>query len=133
QTIIKAQNDTVINIILTPSSLELDAVSIEARKKLMESKIDRLVYNVNNDPLAKNLTTEEIIKRIPLLRVRDNSISIIGKGSVVVSINGKLQQISASELLPFLNNFDPSNLKSIEIITAPPSNFSAEGNAGIIN
>lgn len=133
QTIIKAQNDTVINIILTPSSLELDAVSIEARKKLMESKIDRLVYNVNNDPLAKNLTTEELIKRIPLLRVRDNSISIIGKGSVVVSINGKLQQISASELLPFLNNFDPSNLKSIEIITAPPSNFSAEGNAGIIN
>lgn len=133
QTNIKLENDTVINVTLALSSHELAEVSVQARQKLMESKIDRLVYNVNNDPLAKNLTTEELIKRIPLLRVRDNSLSIIGKGSVVVSVNGKLQQISAGELLPFLNNFDPNNLKSIEIITAPPSNFSAEGNAGIIN
>src|SRR5690606_7406209 len=133
QTNIKLENDTVINVTLALSSHELAEVSVQARQKLMESKIDRLVYNVNNDPLAKNLTTEELIKRIPLLRVRDNSLSIIGKGSVVVSVNGKLQQISAGELLPFLNNFDPNNLKSIEVITAPPSNFSAEGNAGIIN
>ncbi len=133
QTNINLENDTVINISLVPSSAELEVVSVQARQKLMESKIDRLVYNVNNDPLAKNLTTEELIKRIPLLRVRDNSLSIVGKGSVAISVNGKLQQISAGELLPYLNNFDPNNLKSIEIITAPPSNFSAEGNAGIIN
>lgn len=129
----KLENDSSINITLKSKSLELGEVIVVARRRLMESKIDRLVYNVNNDPLAKTLTTEELMKRIPLLRIRDNSLSIVGKGSVIVSVDGKIQQIGSGELLSFLNNFDPNNLKSIEVITAPPSNFSAQGNAGIIN
>lgn len=132
-TTISLAKDSSINVLLKLSALELDEVKVVARRRLTESKIDRLVYNVANDPLAKSLTTEELMKRIPLLRIRQNSLSIVGKGNVLVSINGKLQQINSSELLPFLNNFDPSNLKSIEVITVPPSNFSAQGNAGVIN
>ncbi|MGO1787165.1 MAG: carboxypeptidase-like regulatory domain-containing protein [Sphingobacterium sp.] len=128
-----AINDTTFNIYMQPEPQILGEVIIEAQKKLIESKIDRLVYNINNDPLAKSLTTEELIKRIPLLRLRDNSLSIIGKGNVLISVDGKMQQINSNELLPFLNNFDPTNLKSVEVITSPPSNFSAEGNAGILN
>lgn len=115
-----------------PSTILEDLV-IEARRKTIEQKIDRLVYNIANDPLSKTLSTEELIKRVPLLRIRDNNISIVGKGAVNVSVDGKLQQISSSELISFLNNFDPSMLKSIEVITTPPANFSAQGNAGIIN
>lgn len=133
ETSIVSDNDTTINFYMRTHTQMLGEVVVETKKKLIESKIDRLVYNVNNDPLAKSLTTEELIKRIPLLRLRDNSLSIIGKGSVVVSVDGKLQQINSNELLSFLNNFDPTNLKSIEVITSPPSNFSAEGNAGILN
>jgi len=133
QTTIKTEKDTSIKVTLTPNSIELKEIHVEARKKLLESRIDRLVYNVGNDPLAKTLNTEELVKRIPLLRIRDNSLTVIGKGSVVVSVNGKVQQINAGELLPFLNNFDPENLKSIEVITTPPPNFSAAGKAGIIN
>jgi len=133
QTNIKAENDTSINVTLSPISIELAEVAIEARKRILESRIDRLVYHVAEDPLAKTLSTEELAKRIPLLRIRDNSLSIIGKGGVLLSVDGKLQQINAGELLPFLNNFAPENLKSIEVITTPPPNFSAAGNAGIIN
>lgn len=130
---IKLKNDSTINVTLRSSSLELEEVSIVGKRRIIQSKIDRLVYHVNHDPLAKSLTTEELMKRIPLLRIRDNSLSIVGKGNVVISVDGKIQQISSGEALSFLNNFDSSNLKSIEVINVPPSNFSAQGNAGVIN
>ena len=130
---IKLKNDSTMNVTLRLSSLELEEVSIVGKKRIIQSKIDRLVYHVNHDPLAKSLSTEELMKRIPLLRIRDNSLSIVGKGVVVVSVDGKIQQISSGEVLSFLNNFDPTNLKSIEVINVPPSNFSAQGNAGVIN
>ena len=129
----KLESDSSINITLKSKALELEEVAIVTRRRLMESKIDRLVYNISNDPLAKTLNTEELIKRIPLLRIRDNSLSIVGKGNVIVTVDGKLQQIGSGELLSFLNNFDPNNLKNIEVVTAPPANFNAQGNAGIIN
>ncbi|MEN5235764.1 outer membrane beta-barrel family protein [Sphingobacterium faecium] len=125
--------DTSLMITLSTINTVLDEVVIQKKKKVIESKIDRLVYNINNDPLAKTLSTEDLIKRIPLLRLRDNNLSIVGKGAVNVTVNGKLQQVSSSELVSFLSNFDPSMLKSIEVITTPPANFSAQGNAGIIN
>lgn len=130
---IKLKNDSTIDVTLRLSSLKVEEVSIVARKRIIQSKIDRLVYHVNLDPLAKSLTTEELMKRMPLLRIRDNSLTIVGKGNVVISVDGKIQQISSGEVLSFLNNFDPTNLKSIEVINAPPSNFSAQGNAGVIN
>lgn len=130
---IKLHQDLDLGTIEVNPSVMLEGIVIEAKRKTIEQKIDRLVYNIGNNPLSKTLTTEELIKRVPLLRVRDNNISIVGKGTVNVSVNGKLQQISSSELVAFLNNFDPSMLKSIEVITTPPANFSAQGNAGIIN
>jgi len=126
------QNLDLGKIEVSPSVV-LEGIIIESRRKTIEQKIDRLVYNIGNDPLSKTLTTEELIKRVPLLRFRDNNISIVGKGTVNISVNGKLQQISSGELVSFLNNFDPSMLKSIEVITTPPANFSAQGNTGIIN
>src|SRR5690554_5012563 len=130
---IQLNQDLDLGIIEVNPSVMLEGIVIERRRKTIEQKIDRLVYNIGNDPLSKTLTTEDLIKRVPLLRVRDNNISIVGKGAVNVSVNGKLQQISSSELVSFLNNFDPSMLKSIEVITTPPANYSAQGNAGIIN
>ncbi|UZJ66141.1 carboxypeptidase-like regulatory domain-containing protein [Sphingobacterium sp. KU25419] len=104
--------DTSLMITLSTINTVLDEVVIQKKKKVIESKIDRLVYNINNDPLAKTLSTEDLIKRIPLLRLRDNNLSIVGKGTVNVTVNGKLQQVSSSELVSFLSNFDPSMLKA---------------------
>lgn len=129
---ITAVKDTLLNIPLT-QSISLNEVTIQARKKIIESKIDRLVYNVNNDPLSKTLTTKDLLRRIPLLRIRNDDIQIVGKGTVLISINGRLQQLSSGEVLSYLNNIDPKSIKNIEIITTPPANYSAEGNAGIIN
>lgn len=88
------------------SSKTLEDIVIIGKRKTIEQKIDRLVYNINNDPLSKTLSTEELIKRVPLLRIRDNNVSIVGKGTVNVSVNGKLQQINSSELVSFINNFE---------------------------
>ena len=39
----------------------------------------------------------------------------------------------ASALVQMLDGMSADNISSIELITTPPANFDAEGNAGIIN
>ncbi|WP_143959461.1 TonB-dependent receptor domain-containing protein [Litoribacter populi] len=128
-----AKKDTTFQVFLEESDQLLETFTVQGRQQLMESRIDRLVYHIESDPLAATLSTEELLRRVPLLRIRDDMLSIVGKGKITVTVNGKIQQLGSNELLSFLNSFDPSNLKSIEVITSPPANFSAEGNAGVLN
>jgi hypothetical protein len=58
---------------------------------------------------------------------------MLGKGGVNVMINGKLTYMPSSALVQYLNGLNAENVKSVELITTPPSKFDAEGNAGFIN
>ena len=58
---------------------------------------------------------------------------MLGKSGVNVMINGKLSYMPSSALVQFLNGVNAENVKSIELITTPPSKFDAQGNAGYIN
>ena len=64
---------------------------------------------------------------------QNESISMLGKGGVNVMINGKLTYMPSSALVQYLNCLNAENVKSVELITTPPSKFYAEGNAGFIN
>ena len=48
-------------------------------------------------------------------------------------INGKRSYLPASAVVQMLDGMSAGNIKSIELITTPPANFDAEGNAGFIN
>src|SRR5690606_24141719 len=52
---------------------------------------------------------------------------------VRVMINGKLNYMPVSAVLQMLDGMSAGNIDRIELITTPPANFDAEGNAGYIN
>ncbi len=58
---------------------------------------------------------------------------MLGKDGVNVMINGKMTYMPTSALVQFLNGMSSDNVKSIELITTPPSKYDAEGNSGYIN
>ena len=76
-----------------------------------------------------------MLERSPgvLVNRQDNSISLTGKEGVVVMMNGKLSYMPTSSLVQLLDGMSSDNIESIELITTPPANFDAEGNAGYIN
>lgn len=114
---------------------QLDEIQIEGTKPLYQQKIDRMVINVENSIISAGSSALEILERSPgvLVNRQNNSISIVGKEGVVVMINGKNSYVPVSTLIQMLEGMSADNIVSIELITTPPANLDAEGNAGFIN
>lgn len=123
------------NIQIKESIVQLDAVTITAKKPLYEQKIDRLVVNVSNTITAAGGTALEVLERSPGVVVNKqwSTISMGGKEGVIVMINGKVSRMPATAIVSMLEGMSADNIDRIELIHTPPANFEAEGNAGIIH
>ncbi|WP_162819972.1 TonB-dependent receptor domain-containing protein [Kordia sp. SMS9] len=122
-----------LGTISVTNSEELDAVTVEAKKKVIERKIDRVVFNVENSTQASQGDVYELLKVAPGLRVQNNSIGMIGKAQVSVMINDKILQLTNDELANFLKSIASEDVQSIEVITTPPAKYEASGNSGLVN
>ncbi|MFG4002951.1 TonB-dependent receptor domain-containing protein [Flavobacterium aquidurense] len=114
-------------------SVQLDGVTLKSRKKLVEQRVDRLVFNVENSVTATGGTALDALKATPTVRVQNEVISIVGKGEILVMIDDRLQRMPQEDLAAFLKSIPSDNIKSIEVITTPPAKYDAEGNSGLIN
>lgn len=113
--------------------IQLDGVTVKSRKKLVEQKVNRLVFNVENSVVAVGGTALDALKSTPTIRVQNETISIVGKGEVLLMIDDRLNKMKQEDLAAFLRSIPADNIKSIEVITTPPAKYEAEGNSGLIN
>lgn len=117
----------------TGTETSVETIVIQKQKKVIERKVDRLIYNVENSTAATGGNALDALKSAPMVRVQNETVSIVGKGEVLIMIDDRLQKIPESELATFLKSIPSDNIKSIEVITSPPAKYEAEGNNGIIN
>ena len=132
------QNNSVFElgeISLSDEVFALDDVSVLAKKLPYKREIDRTVISLENEPNTQGSSVLDILERTPgvILDRQNNSLSMLGKDGVNVMINGKMTYMPTSALVQFLNGMSSDNVKSIELITTPPSKYDAEGNSGYIN
>ena len=128
-------SDHTLDTIILLDGEALNEVVVVAKKPLYQQKVDRMVINIESSIVSAGGTALEVLERSPgvLVNRQSNNISIAGKEGVVVMINDKISYMPASSLVQMLNGMSADNISSIELITTPPSNFDAEGNAGYIN
>jgi hypothetical protein len=126
-------HDTTINVQLSQNSKQLKEVVVAGKTPLIERKLDRLVFNVENAISAAGGDATDALKVTPGIRVQDNSISMVGKSNVAVMIDDRLVQLSGEDLVNYLATIKSDNIRSIEVITNPPAKYDAEGNSGMIN
>ncbi|WP_394666880.1 TonB-dependent receptor domain-containing protein [uncultured Chryseobacterium sp.] len=112
---------------------QIEQIEIVTKKKLIERKIDRLVFNVENSISAMGGDALDALKVTPGIRVLNDKISMIGKSGMIVMVDDKVIKLSGDDLIGFLKTIPSDNIKSIEVITVPPSKYEAQGNSGIIN
>jgi hypothetical protein len=127
--------DYKVETLILSEGETLEEVVVEATKPLYQQKVDRMVINVENSIVSAGGSALEILERSPgvLVDRQGSSISVVGKSGVVVMINGKRSYLPASAVVQLLDGMSADNIESIELITTPPANFDAEGNAGYIN
>ncbi|QES87629.1 outer membrane beta-barrel family protein [Rhizosphaericola mali] len=131
---IRLNIDTSIEIHLKLNNHKLQEVVVNSQKPSIQRKIDRLIFNIadNVNYIGDNLLS--VLSKLPKINVDENSIAIIGKGDVSIMINDKIVPIpNGNSLIAFLKSIPASRIDHIEVMTNPPSIYSAEGNGGIIN
>lgn len=132
---ISITNDLNMGIIsIIESEQRLSEVVVISKKKLFETKVDRVVYNISNDVFNKGSNLVDALKRVPRLNVENEVVKIIGKnGSVKFLIDGRIQNLSEEALKAKINGLRADQISKIEVIPIPPAKYSAEGNGGMIN
>lgn len=125
--------DTDLGKISIETNKLLEEVQIVAQKRLVERKIDRLVFNLESAVVGTGGNALEALKVTPGVQVSPSGISIVGKNQVLVLIDDRPTYLSGDELTRYLESISSADLKSIEVITTPPAKYEAEGNSGIIN
>lgn len=121
----------VLQIIIPDNQIQ--EVKITSKKKLIERKVDRLVFNVENSISAIGGDAIDALKITPRVKVKNDNISMIGKNNLSVMVDDKLILLSGDELINFLKSIPSDNIKNIEVISTPPAKYDAEGNSGLIN
>ncbi|MCD8091778.1 MAG: TonB-dependent receptor [Bacteroides sp.] len=120
-------------LMLKTSSALLDEVTVTAARPVIKRLVDRVVFDAHNTVASAGGNALDLMREVPGLRVGQNSIDIIGKGSVRIYINDRETKLSGDELIDYLRSYDASQILKVEVITTPPSKYDAAGNAGIIN
>lgn len=130
---IDLNQDLDLGEIKIDESVALEELTITARKKLIERKVDRLVFNVENSVSVTGGDALDALRITPRVKILNENIGIVGKSSISVMVNDKMILLNGNQLSDYLKTIKAEDIQQIEVITNPPAKYSAEGNSGLIN
>ena len=122
------------NIVLQQSTGMMQDVTVTARKPFVQILPDKTIVNVEAGITNAGATVMEVLERSPGVTVdRNGVISLKGRPGVQIMIDGKVTQLSGTDLQNMLTGMSASQIETIELMDNPSAKYDAAGNAGIIN
>src|SRR5690606_25608728 len=126
--ILPVSNHFLAEITLQEDSALLDEVVITAKRPTIKREIDRLVFNVQDTPLATT-NAWDIVKQTPGVNAIGDNLSIRGSQSILITINDRKVMLTGDQLKSLLEGTEGTQVEAIEVITNPPAKYEAQGNA----
>jgi ferric enterobactin receptor len=109
-------------------------VVITGSKPIVENRIDKMVYNADQDITSQGGVATDILKKIPQVTVDAlGNVELRGNPSIRFLIDGNPSGIFGNSIADALQSIPASQIKSIEVITSPGAKYDATGTGGIIN
>jgi outer membrane receptor protein involved in Fe transport len=119
---------------LSGSVTTLKDVTVTAQKSIIENKIDKLVYNAENDLTSQSGVATDVLKKVPQVTVDiDGNVELQGNSNIRFLIDGKPSTVFGNNITDVLQTIPASRIQSIEVVTSPGAKYDAEGTGGIIN
>ncbi len=112
---------------LDQSATMLGSVEIKAQVEMLESNLDKKVFNVASSITAEGATAVEVLEEIPSVDVDlEGNVTLRGSENITILIDGRPTNMTLDQI--------PANLiESIEVITNPSARLEPDGMAGILN
>ena len=119
---------------MNDSSTMLEEVSVTAQKPLVTVDIDKITYNVKDDPEASTSNVLDLLRKVPLVTIDgEDNIQLKGSTNFKIYLNGKPSNMITNNPSQVLKAMPANSIKDIEVITDPGAKYDAEGVGGIIN
>lgn len=112
---------------MSDKNTELGEVVIRAQRDMLQTNLDKTVFNVESSINATGQTAVEVLEEIPSVSVDvEGNVSLRGSENVTILVDGRATNLSLDQI--------PAELiESIEVITNPSARLEPDGMAGILN
>ncbi|XZF14436.1 outer membrane beta-barrel protein [Chitinophagaceae bacterium MMS25-I14] len=110
------------------SGLQLNDVTVAARRKAIENRNGNLLVHIDNTAFAAAIDPADLLAKLPGVQVSSDgeNITVIGKGEPLIYIGHQRATVADLKSLPV------SQIKDIEIINNPPAKYEAAGRVVIL-
>lgn len=124
--IVDAMNGYSGIIQLSSLAQNLQEVIVKGHKPVYEMKAGILTAKIKGSSLNNIGTASEVLKQLPFITGKDNTIEVFGRGTPLIYLNNRLVR-NTNEL----NQLKSQQIKDIQIIMNPGSQYDTETDAVI--
>ena len=122
KTVNRIYNNTEMGIIkLQPKAMIIKGVVVKGDRPQYKMSPGGVEVAVEHTLLSKMANTFDVLNLLPRVSVKEQNITVFGKGTPIVYINNKRVNDN-NEIV----NITPDNIKSISVITSPGAEYDAE-------
>ncbi|MCO6174122.1 TonB-dependent receptor [Flavobacterium sp. NRK F10] len=126
----KAQNKTAQDSLKTK---ELNEVIVVQKKKAIEQKADRTIFDFSEQAHLNSGSVMEGLKKLPGLIISDVAGMMYQGKQLEVYMDGRPLNIYSNELNSYLESLPANAIEKVEVITQPGAEFPATSGGAIIN
>jgi hypothetical protein len=121
-------------IALSDNTQLLEEITVTAQKALVKVDLDKITYNLEEDPESKTNNLLEMLKKVPMVTVDGaETVQLKGSSNFKFYMNGKPSNLLSNNPKDVLRSIPAHTVKDVEVITEPGARYDAEGVTGIIN
>ncbi|MCL2131497.1 MAG: TonB-dependent receptor [Lentimicrobiaceae bacterium] len=112
---------------INTESETLETVIIGGQREMIQTNLDKRVFNVDKNIATEGTTALELLENIPSVQVDlDGNVKLRGSSSVTILVDGRPTNLSMDEI-------PASMIASIELVTNPSARYEPDGVSGLIN
>ncbi|WP_158963310.1 outer membrane beta-barrel family protein [Myroides fluvii] len=125
--------DIDLGVLAIDNAVLLEEVTINAIKNFVKYKGDKLLFDIENSPLAKGYNGLEVLRRSPKLQISSDGSIQLRKKEVQVLVNGRKATMGQEDLNHYLESLSSEDIRSIEIQDVAAADAEASNSGGIVN
>lgn len=112
---------------------QLEEVVVEKKKKAVEKKADRTIFDFSQQAHLNSGSLMEGLKKLPGLIISDVAGLMYQGKALEVYLDGRPMNIYSNQLNAYLEGMPANAIEAIEIITHPGAEFPATSGGAILN